>query len=78
MFSQIGNHGEYVVAKLAVRKLERAMRDFRKRLLAETDPIAYYTLLTDISLAQARLDDLCTQIGEWKMRGGCLTPNGQP
>ncbi len=70
--SQITSRREYVVAKLAVRKQTRAIRDLYKRLSPETDPIAYYSLLTDIFSAKAQLAKLYAEIKEWEMRGGCL------
>jgi len=72
MSPNIGNRKNYVVAKLAVRKLTRTIRDIRKQLLVETNPIDYYRALADAATAEAQLDDYCVQIGEWEMRGGCL------
>ncbi len=63
---------EYVIAKLAVRKQTRAIRDLYKRLLPETDPITYYSLLSDIFSAKAQLAKLYAEIREWETRGGCL------
>ncbi len=70
--SEITNRREYVVAKLAVRRQKRAIRDLYKRLLRETDPIAYYSLLSDIFSAKAQLVKLYAEIREWETRGGCL------
>lgn len=77
MSSHVNSRREYVVAKFAVRKLKRAMRDFRRSLLAETDPIAYYSILADIVFAQAQLDEFCAQMGEWEMRSGCFVPQAR-
>ncbi len=70
--SQITSRREYVVAKLAVRRKTRAIRDLYKQLLRETDPIAYYSLLSDIFSAKAQLVKLYGEIREWETRGGCL------
>ncbi len=70
--SQITCRREYVIAKLTVRRQTRAIRDLYKRLLPETDPITYYSLLSDIFSAKAQLAKLYAEIREWEMRGGCL------
>lgn len=66
--AQIRSRDEYFQAKLAVRKQKRAVRDLYKRLLTETDPLAYYNHLADTALAQARLDDCFAQVSEWEGR----------
>ncbi len=63
---------EYVIAKLAVRRQTRAIRDLYKRLLPETDPITYYSLLSEIFSAKVQLVKLYAEIREWETRGGCL------
>lgn len=70
--SAITNRREYIAAKLAVRKQKRAIRELYKQLLRETDPIAYYSLLSDIFSAKAQLVKLYAEIREWEVRGGCL------
>ncbi len=70
--SQITCRREYVIAKLTVRRQTRAIRDLYKRLLPGTDPITYYSLLSDIFSAKAQLVKLYAEIREWEMRGGCL------
>ncbi len=70
--SAITSRREYVAAKLAVRSQKRAIRDLYKRLLQETDSIAYYSLLSDIFSAKAQLVKLYADIREWETRGGCL------
>ncbi len=72
MPAQITTRREYVIAKLSARKQRRAIRGLYKQLLRETDPITYYSLLTDVCSAQAQLRDLYVQIIEWEERGGCL------
>ncbi len=57
---------DYVTARIAVRILKRRIREFRRRLLAEYDPIAYYSTLYDIALTSAQLDGFCVQVLEWK------------
>ncbi len=54
----------YAGAKLAATELRRRLRYFRRQLLAETDPIAYYSTLLDTALAQAQLDECRGQISE--------------
>ncbi len=70
--SAITSRREYVVAKLTVRRQTRAIRDLYKRLLPETDPITYYSLLSDIFSAKAQLAKLYAEIREWETHGGCL------
>ncbi len=77
MPSQIGSRREYVLAKLAVRRQKRSIRDLYKQLLPETDPIAYYSVLTDIFSVKAQLVKLYAEIREWEMRGGCLPSPGR-
>ncbi len=72
MAASISCRRDYVLVKLAARELRRTIRRFREQLQAETDPIAYYSLLADIAFAQAQLNELFSQVGEWEMRGGCL------
>lgn len=68
MSSHIASHKQYLVAKLGVGKLERTIRDLRGQLLTKVDPIDYYSALADAATAEAQLDELCAQIGEWEMR----------
>ncbi len=70
MPSQIGSRREYVLAKLAVRRQKRSIRDLYKQLLPETDPIAYYSVLTDIFSVKAQLVKLYAEIREWETRRG--------
>ncbi len=70
--SQITSRREYVVAKLAVRRQTRAIRNLYQRLSPETDPITYYSFLSDIFSTKAQLAKLYAEIREWEMRGGSL------
>ncbi len=64
--THIESRRDYVVARLAVRILKRRIRNFRKRLVAEYDPIAYYSTLYDTALTSAQLDGFCVEVLEWE------------
>ncbi len=71
MSSQITSRREYVLAKLAARKQRRILRNISQRLLQETDPITYLSLLTAAYSAQMQLLDLYAQIVGWEKGDGC-------
>ncbi len=54
------------IAEQAVSTLRRAIQDLRKRLLAETDPVAYYCALAEAASAEMQLDYLCEQMDSAK------------
>ncbi len=74
MLPEIENRRDYVIARLAARRLQRTIRDLRTRLLRAADPMLYAAKTVELAAAESQLDAVCQQMHEWEMRGGCLSP----
>ncbi len=56
-----GSRTKHDSANQAVRALRRTIRGLRRRLLEETDALAYYCALADAASAEMQLDSLYGQ-----------------
>ncbi len=77
MSAYVGSRKKHDGVMREVRTLRHTIRSLRRRLLAETDPLAYYCALADAASAEVQLDYFCEQMDSAKECSRFVSPRAR-